>query len=196
MRIYGPRSAGTDLREPFLAFSFLRHSLFGRPSGGHIFLCLKKDMEERQTKGLQSRPLESCFYTGAWRGDVRRPYEFAQMHLTRFRPVRGVLRTVSTDSIVLLQLRRIRNTYRITGLICGRQSGGFGCAFVFWGTQKPSQRGRCRRMSAEEGMRGELTVEEPTETAGNLAFYASSVSTSAATFPMGEGLDRRNLNVA
>ena len=57
-------------------------------------------------------------------------------------------------------------------------------------------RGRCRRMSAEEGMRGELTVEEPTETAGNLAFYASSVSTSAATFPRGEGLDRRNLNVA
>ena len=45
-------------------------------------------------------------------------------------------------------------------------------------------------MSAEEGMRGELTVEEPTKTAGNLAFYASSVSTSAATFPRGEGLDR------
>ena len=57
-------------------------------------------------------------------------------------------------------------------------------------------RGRCRRMSAEEGMRRELAVEEPTETAGNLAFYASSVSTSAATFPMGEGLDRLNLNVA
>ena len=33
-------------------------------SDGHIFLCLKKDMEERQTKGLQSRPLESGFYTG------------------------------------------------------------------------------------------------------------------------------------
>ena len=30
------------------------------------------------------------------------------MQLTRFRPVRGVLRTVSTDSIVLLQLRRKR----------------------------------------------------------------------------------------
>ena len=55
-------------------------------------------------------------------------------------------------------------------------------------------RGRCRRMSAEEGMRGELMVEEPTKTAENLAFYASSVSTSAATFPMGEGLDRRYLN--
>ena len=35
-------------------------------------------------------------------------YVFAQMQLTRFRPVRGVLRTASTDSTVLLQLRRIR----------------------------------------------------------------------------------------
>ena len=49
-------------------------------------------------------------------------------------------------------------------------------------------------MSAEEGMRRELTIGEPTETAGNPAFYASSVSTSAATFPMGEGLDRLILN--
>ena len=79
-------------------------------SGGHIFLCLKKDMEERQTKGLQSRPLESCFYTGVRRGDVRASYEFARVQLTRFRPVRGVLRTASTDSIVLLVVRRIRNT--------------------------------------------------------------------------------------
>ena len=39
---------------------------------------------------------------------MRRPYEFALVQLTRFRPVRGVLRTVSTDSVVLLQLRRIR----------------------------------------------------------------------------------------
>ena len=69
-----------------------------------------------------------------------------------------------------------------------------GSPFIFWGTQKPSQRGRCRRMSAEEGMRRELAVEEPTETAGNLALYASSVSASAATFPMGEGLDRLILN--
>ena len=46
------------------------------------------------------------------------------MQFTRFRPVRGVLRTASTDSIVLLQLRRIRNTYRITNLICSRKLGG------------------------------------------------------------------------
>ena len=43
-------------------------------------------------------------------------------------------------------------------------------------------------------MRRELTIEEPPKTAGNLALYASFVSTSAATFPIGDGLDRTNLN--
>ena len=57
-------------------------------SGGSIFLLVKKDRGERHAKGLQSRPLESCFYTGVWRGDVRRSYEFAQMQFTRFRLVR------------------------------------------------------------------------------------------------------------
>ena len=41
-------------------------------SDGHIFLCLKKDMEERQTKGLQSRPLDSGFLYGGSEG--RRAY--------------------------------------------------------------------------------------------------------------------------
>ena len=160
------------------------------------------------------------FYTGDRRGDVRKSYEFAVMQFTRFRPARrravsfrflrayaqkqtlppcshGWLQALlPPDSIVLHRLRRIRNTYRITGVSQTRHSGGFGCAFVFWGTQKPSQRGRCRRMSVEEGMRRKIAREEPTKTAENLAFYASSVSTSAATFPIGEGLDRRILKVA
>ena len=106
------RFLGAAVRPFFVAkFGVLRvyrHSLFGRPSGGHIFLCVKKDMEERHAKGLQSRPLESCFYTGVWRGDVPTLYVFALVQLTRFRPVRGVLRTASTDSIVLLQLRQKR----------------------------------------------------------------------------------------
>ena len=54
---------------------------------------------------------------------MRASYEFAVMQLTRFRPVRGVLRTASTDSIVLLELRQICNTYRITDVVCSRQSG-------------------------------------------------------------------------
>ena len=61
--------------------------------------------------------------------------------------------------------------------------------------QKPSLEGKVPTESAEEGLRRKLGIGEPTETAGNLAFYASSVSTSAATFPRGEGLDRRILNI-
>ena len=104
------------------------------PFGDSIFLLVKKDRGERHAKGLQSRPLDSGFYTGVMRGDVRRPYEFAVMQFTRFRPVRGVLRTVSTDSIVLLQLRRNRNTYRITDISQTRQSGGRVSLSIFLGT--------------------------------------------------------------
>ena len=74
----------------------------------------------------QSRPLESCFYTGVRRGDVRASYEFAVMQFTRFRPVRGVLRTASTDSCLLHALRQMRNTYRITNVLQTWQS--VGCA--------------------------------------------------------------------
>ena len=47
---------------------FYVHSLFTRPSGGPIFLCLKKDIEERHAKGLQSRPLDSGFLYGGLEG--------------------------------------------------------------------------------------------------------------------------------
>ena len=40
---------------------FYRHSLFGMPSGGNIFRCTTKDIEERRAKGLRSRPLDSGF---------------------------------------------------------------------------------------------------------------------------------------
>ena len=56
-------------------------------SGGSIFLLVKKDRGERHAKGLQSRPLETCFDTGDRRGDVLTSYEFALVQLTRFRPV-------------------------------------------------------------------------------------------------------------
>ena len=41
-------------------------------------------------KGSKAALWNLAFYTGGRRGDVRRPYVFAQMQLTRFRPVRGV----------------------------------------------------------------------------------------------------------
>ena len=37
-------------------------------SGGDIFLCVKKDIEERHAKGLQSRPLDSGFLYGGSEG--------------------------------------------------------------------------------------------------------------------------------
>ena len=45
-----------------------QHSLFGTTSGGDIFLCVKKDIEERHAKGLQSRPLDSGFLYGGSEG--------------------------------------------------------------------------------------------------------------------------------
>ena len=128
------------------------------PFGDSIFLLVKKDRGERHAKGLQSRPLESGFYTGVRRGDVPTLYVFARVQLTRFRPARrragGVRFTrlrrkarhhlfsaislpkalLPPDSIVLLRLRRIRNTYRITSLICGRQSGGCEGISIFHGS--------------------------------------------------------------
>ena len=108
---------------------FYRHSLFGTTSGGHIFLCVKKDMEERHAKGLQSRPLESGFYTGVGGETCVSP---TNSHWCNLRdlgpPVACGKHTVSTDSIVLLVVRCIRNTYRITNLICSRKSGGCGSA--------------------------------------------------------------------
>ena len=67
-------------------FRIYRHSLFGRPSGGHIFLCVKKDMEERHASSSQAPHPSFCLsgqklsrsaapplptkptYVGLWRG--------------------------------------------------------------------------------------------------------------------------------
>ena len=79
------RPSGT--RSSFF-YVFTDLSAFLTTSGGSIFLLVKKDRGERHAKGLRSRPLESCFYTGDRRGDVRRSYEFAQMQLTRLSRLR------------------------------------------------------------------------------------------------------------
>ena len=105
----------------------------------------------------------------------------ARVQLTRFRPARrragGVRFTrlrrkakhhlfsaitlpkalLPPDSIVLLQLRRIRNTYRITGLICGRQSGGCEEISIFHG----SAARRAHGSSAEHAMRDLIASNAP-----------------------------------
>ena len=42
-------------------YVFTNRSTSPTPSGGSIFLLVKKDRGERHAKGLQSRPLESGF---------------------------------------------------------------------------------------------------------------------------------------
>ena len=69
LRVYLPRCLTGALRGRNLSvLRFYRHSLFVTTSGGHIFLCVKKDMEERHAKGLQSRPLDSGFLYGGSEG--------------------------------------------------------------------------------------------------------------------------------
>ena len=52
----------------FLFYVFTSRVRRATTSGGPIFLCLKKDRGERQTKGLQSRPLDSGFLYGGSEG--------------------------------------------------------------------------------------------------------------------------------
>ena len=61
-------------------------------------------------KGSKAALWNLAFFNLDMRGDVLTPYEFAVMQLTRLGPsVACGEHTVSTDSVVLLQLRRIRN---------------------------------------------------------------------------------------
>ena len=53
---------------------------------------------------------------------MRRPYEFARVQLTRFRPARGVLRTASMRS-ACCTARKDRNAYATTQLPTTNQAG-------------------------------------------------------------------------
>ena len=143
---------------PFI-LRFYRHSLFGRPSGGHIFLCVKKDMEERHAKGLQSRPLESGFLYGGLEG---RRADFSTCapgcNLRDLGPpggvpvvfaLRGFAGKPSTTFFRQFHCRKhcfrrtllycsncgeFVGTLRITSLICGRKLGCRVSLSIFLGT--------------------------------------------------------------
>ena len=71
-----------NLRWPcFFVLRFYGHFLFGRPSGGTIFLCLKKDSGERQTKGAAA-PIGSPGNV-LGHSDVLCANHFATMRVTR-----------------------------------------------------------------------------------------------------------------
>ena len=88
-------------------FAFLPAAFGGqRPPVAPSFVARRKIGEKGVPKGSKAALWILAFYTGVRRGDVRASYEFARVQLTRFRPARGVLRTVSTDSIVLHVMQR------------------------------------------------------------------------------------------
>nr|DAP29694.1 MAG TPA: hypothetical protein [Caudoviricetes sp.] len=70
------------------------------------YLSLREERYRRKTRQRAPKPpFGILLLYGGMRGDVPASYEFARVQLTRFRPVRGVLRTASTDSCLLHQLR-------------------------------------------------------------------------------------------
>ena len=72
----------------YYVFTDLIYQPTSGASGGDIFRCTTKDIEERRAKGLQSRPLDSGFLYGGRMPDVRTWYVFALVQFTRFRLVR------------------------------------------------------------------------------------------------------------
>ena len=57
------------------------------PPGAPSFVARRKIGEKGVPKGSKAALWILAFYTGVRRGDVRRPYEFALVQFTRFRPV-------------------------------------------------------------------------------------------------------------
>ena len=78
---------------------------------------------------------------------MRRPYVFALVQFTRFRPVRGVLRTASTDSIVLHK--------------CGHSVGTKVRARVVYVSSLPPAARRAHGSSAEHAMRDLIASHAP-----------------------------------
>ena len=86
------------------AANFLTAMLDQRPSGTPSSVARRKIGEKGVSKGFKAALWNPLLY-GGMRGDVPTLYVFALVQFTRFRPVRGVLRTASTDSIVLHHMR-------------------------------------------------------------------------------------------
>ena len=129
MRGYGPLCETNGLRRPYLTFYGFTGILFSeRPPGAvscflrfyrplyfsdglrRPYLSLREERYGRKTRQRAPKPPFGfwLFIRGFGGETCGLFYVCARVQLTRFRPVRGVLRTVSTDSIVLLRLRRKR----------------------------------------------------------------------------------------
>ena len=81
-------AAGASGGWTFGFYVFTKLVLFGTAGPFGDPLSGLPERGERATKGLQSRPLETCFDTGERRGDVLRSYEFALVQLTQLSRLR------------------------------------------------------------------------------------------------------------
>ena len=115
------------------------------------YLSLREERYRRKTRQRAPKPPFGnwLFNTGVWRGDVRASYEFAVMQLTRFRPVRGVLRTASTDSCVLHALRRKRLHLRNNQPNLWSEVGWLRKCFPFNRTRSTQRQGDKRSAAAD-----------------------------------------------
>ena len=136
------------------------------------YLSLREERYGRKTRQRAPKPPFGIrFYTGDRRGDVRNLHVFAVMQFTRFRPVRGVLRTASTDSCVLRQLRPNHWHFMNNQRSLLSEVGWFWLCVRLLGHPKTFPEGKVPTESAEEGMRRKLAIEEPTETARLVTFF-------------------------
>ena len=70
-----------------MLYVFTDRSTQPTTSGGNIFRCTTKDIEERRVKGT-AVPFNPLGVNADMRGDVRRSYVFAEVQFTRLRPAR------------------------------------------------------------------------------------------------------------
>ena len=139
-------------------YNFTNFSPIPTTSGGHIFLCLKKDMEERQTKGLQSRPLESGFLYG---GSEGRRADFStcapKCNLRDLGPSVACFALFPRTLLYCSNCGEFVGAERITNLICSRKLGGCEGISIFHGTAAR----RAHGSSAEHAMRDLIASTAP-----------------------------------
>ena len=88
LRFYRHSLFETTFGDIFFVLAFLLAALLDRrPPVAPSFVARRKIGEKGVPKGSKAALWILAFYTGVRRGDVRASYEFAQMQLTRFRPV-------------------------------------------------------------------------------------------------------------
>ena len=116
------------------------------------YLSLREERYRRKTRQRAPKPPFGIwlFIRGFGGETCGLFYVCARVQLTRFRPARGVCKhTVSTDSIVLHELRRMRKTFRISSVVCNWKSGGCVSLSIILGTRSTQRRGDKRSAEAD-----------------------------------------------